>query len=52
MKYNKNELTPFHQRIAQAYIKDLIADPNTCDILRKKLQAQVIKKKKAKKVSV
>jgi hypothetical protein len=49
MKYNKNELTPFHQRIAQAYIKDLIADPNTCDILRKKLK---VTKKKAKKVRV
>ena len=52
MKYNKNELTPFHQRIAQAYIKELIADPNTCDILRKKLKAQVTKKKKAKKVRI
>ncbi len=51
MKYNKNELTPCHQRIAQVYIKDLIADPNTCDILRKKLKAQVTKKK-AKKVRV
>jgi hypothetical protein len=50
MKYNKNELTPFHQRIARAYIKDLIADPNTCNILRKKLKARV--KKKAKKVRI
>jgi hypothetical protein len=52
MKYNKNELTPFHQRIAKAYTKELIADPNTCDILRKKLKAQVTKKKKAKKVRI
>jgi len=51
MKYNKNELTPFHQRIARAYIKELIADPNTCEILRKQLKAKVTKKK-AKKVRI
>ena len=43
-KYNKNALTPHHQRIANAYIKQLINDPNTCDILRKKLLRQLKKK--------
>jgi len=50
-KYNKNALTPFHQSIAKAYIKQLINDPNTCDILRKKLKKQ-LKKKKGTKCTV
>lgn len=37
-KYDKNALTPYHQRLANAYIRQLIRDPNTCEILRKKLK--------------
>lgn len=48
-KYNKNALTPHHQRIANAYIKQLINDPNTCEVLRKKLKKLL---KKATKCTV
>ena len=43
-KYNKNSLTPFHQKVAISYIKQLINDPDTCEILRKKLKKQLKKK--------
>jgi len=43
-KYNKNALTPYHQRLANAYIRQLIKDPNTCEVLRKKLRKQLKKK--------
>jgi len=43
-KYNKNALTPYHQRLANAYIRQLIEDPNTCEVLRKKLRKQLKKK--------
>jgi len=42
-KYNKNALTPYHQRLANAYIKQLINDPDTCEVLRKKLKKQLKK---------
>jgi hypothetical protein len=45
-KYNKNALTPHHQRIANAYIKQLINDPDTCEVLRKKLKKQLKKETK------
>ena len=43
-KYNKNALTPFHQKAAISYIKQLINDPDTCEVLRKKLKKQLKKK--------
>ena len=43
-KYNKNALTPFHQKVAISYIKQLINDPDTCEVLRKKLKKQLKKK--------
>ena len=44
-KYNKSALTPFHQKVAISYIKQLIDDPSTCEILRKKLKKQLKKKR-------
>lgn len=43
-KYDKNALTLFHQKVAIDYIKQLIKDPDTCEILRKKLKKQLKKK--------
>lgn len=43
-KYDKNALTLFHQKVAISYIKQLIKDPDTCEVLRKKLKKQLKKK--------
>lgn len=36
-KYDKNALTPRYQRLATAYIKQLINDPDTCEVFREQL---------------